>query len=142
MTDKNEHVQRLFFKAENDLRSAVALIRTDKPATDVICFHCQQAAEKILKAWLHWHEISSPRTHNLAELLEVCKRINPAFEQLDEVEVLTPYAVELRYAEDFYLPPMEETQEALKMTEKVQAFVRLRFEELGVNPIRDFLEES
>ncbi len=140
MNEKLEHIQRLFFKAENDLRSAVDLSHTDKPATDVICFHCQQAVEKFLKAWLHWHEIDSPRTHNLAELVEVCKRTEATFEKLDDVNVLTPYAVELRYAEDFYLPPVEEMQRAIELAEYVKMFVRSKFEEHGVNPIRDFQE--
>ena len=78
MTEKLEHVQRLVFKARNDLRSAQDLMQTPSPATDVVCFHCQQAVEKMPKAWLHWHEISVPRTHNLAEIVELCKRIDPA----------------------------------------------------------------
>ena len=45
MIEELKHVQTLVFKARNDLRSAQDLMRTESPATDVVCFHCQQAAE-------------------------------------------------------------------------------------------------
>ncbi|MEW6107540.1 MAG: HEPN domain-containing protein, partial [Bacillota bacterium] len=35
---------------------------------DTACFHCQQAAEKHLKAFLAYHERPIPHTHDLEEL--------------------------------------------------------------------------
>ena len=39
-------------KAEDDYRAAQLLALSSKPLHDQICFHCQQAAEKYLKALL------------------------------------------------------------------------------------------
>ncbi len=141
MIEKLEHIQRLVFKARNDLRSAQDLMQTASPATDVVCFHCQQAAEKMLKAWLHWHEITVPRTHNLAEIVELCERTDPAFSQLQGVEILTPYAVEVRYVDDFYFPPLGEALGAVELAEQAERFVLSRFEELGIDPIKNFLDD-
>ena len=40
-------------KAEADLRSARRLFALKPTDHDVVCFHCQQAAEKFLKGLLH-----------------------------------------------------------------------------------------
>jgi HEPN domain-containing protein len=46
-------------KAEADYAGAVALNRRRKqPLPDLVCFHCQQAAEKFIKAFLQ--EAGSP----------------------------------------------------------------------------------
>ena len=138
MIDKLEFTQRLLFRAQNDLRSAEDLLKTERPATDVICFHCQQAAEKMLKAWVQWHDIQAPRTHNLTEILELCRRIDPAFGQLESIDVLTPYAVEVRYADDFYQPTLREAKIAAADAKRVERFVITKFQGLGVEAIKDF----
>lgn len=72
---------------------------------------------------MHLHEIIAPRTHNLSEILEICMRIDPAFAQLNDVEVMTPYAVEIRYSDDFYIPPMDEAKKALELAEQTEKFL-------------------
>ncbi|GEM_PF-3716381 len=44
---------------------------------EIICFHCQQAAEKALKAYLVFLEIRVPKTHDLDYLLELCETSEP-----------------------------------------------------------------
>ena len=39
-------------KADNDLLDADNNLKSEKIPYDTVCFHCQQAAEKILKAYL------------------------------------------------------------------------------------------
>lgn len=70
----------------------------------VICFHCQQAVEKFLKAWLAHNGINIPRTHNLSELLKIAGRVSPNIGAIEHVDVLTPYAVEIRSRRTFTLP--------------------------------------
>ena len=69
-------------KAESDLKTAKDEISTDNPATDSVCFHAQQCVEKYLKAYLIFHQRHFRKTHNIAELVELCKEINPQFDQL------------------------------------------------------------
>ena len=47
-----EQIQEWVNVAENDLKSAYKLLFENDPVRDTACFHCQQAAEKILKAYL------------------------------------------------------------------------------------------
>jgi HEPN domain-containing protein len=103
-------------KAESDLKTAKDEIQTENPATDTICFHSQQCIEKYLKFG---------KTHNIAELIELCKEIDEDFEKLYDIkaESLTPYAVEIRYPDEFYFPSLEEAKEAIKIAEEVKSFV-------------------
>lgn len=39
-------------KARNDLAAAERLLEGAQPLTDIVSYHCQQAAEKALKAYL------------------------------------------------------------------------------------------
>jgi len=42
-------------KAANDLRAAEHELTATPPLLDDIVFHCQQAAEKVIKGFLMWH---------------------------------------------------------------------------------------
>ena len=61
-------------KAEVDWLSASSLTETAssrrRPLHDSICFHCQQTAEKYLKALLQELGQFVPRTHDLEDLLD------------------------------------------------------------------------
>ena len=118
-------------KAENDLKIGRDEMSTEEPVTDMVCFHMQQCAEKYLKAFLIFHNREYPRTHRLGVLVTLCAKIDPAFESLvsEGVDRLTPYATTLRYSEDFYVPPLEETERAIALAEKVKEFVRARLRE-------------
>jgi HEPN domain-containing protein len=68
-------------------------------------FHCQQAAEKAVKALLVFHQIDFPHTHDLEELLELLpgSEVRPIDWTREASEFLTRFAVETRY------PPGEAT---------------------------------
>ncbi|MFW6156572.1 MAG: HEPN domain-containing protein [Armatimonadota bacterium] len=64
----------------------------------VICFHCQQCAEKYLKALLTLHDQVPPRTHDLGVLLSDALGEEPDLSGVsDELLVLDRYAVAFRY---------------------------------------------
>ena len=52
-----------------------------------------------------------------------CLKFDKTFEEINETVLLTEYAVELRYPDDFFMPPIEETKEAFNLALKVKAFV-------------------
>ena len=87
--------------AEKDLGVAKHLFETFRPMPiEIICFHCQQAGEKALKATILSKGISdeAPKTHDLAFLLaqlEGCLKIDERY--YDYAETLTPYGVAVRY---------------------------------------------
>ena len=92
-------------KADGDLRSAQALLDLDPPELDAATYHCQQAAEKYLKAALVATGAQPPRTHDLGVLLDLATE---PFSQLGDLreacEYLTPFAVQTRYP--LFAPPI------------------------------------
>jgi len=56
-------------KAEVDTTGASQLARAKPALNDLVCFHCQQAAEKYLKALMLELGLVPPRTHDLPKLL-------------------------------------------------------------------------
>jgi len=54
-------------KAFQDLQSANWLLLSPDALYIAVCFHCQQAAEKSLKAFLTWHDESFEKTRQEAK---------------------------------------------------------------------------
>lgn len=71
-------------KAENDLLNIENNLSAGRIPWDTVCFHAQQAAEKILKAFLVRHGQIPPRTHDLVALLARCVQFEPDLESLVE----------------------------------------------------------
>lgn len=91
-------VQAWFRKAREDRQVADALLREHPRWGATICFHAQQSAEKMLKAYLQWQDRMPPRTHDLLLLRSWCEEYAPAFAGLVEAcALLTQYSVEARY---------------------------------------------
>ncbi len=85
-------------KATADLDAAEQLRSQGGRFREIIAFHCQQAAEKYLKALLVRHQIEFPKTHDIAKLLDRLATVNLSVaESLRDADVLTPFGVEVRY---------------------------------------------
>ena len=126
-------VRKWIEKAEHDMEIAVKDSNTANPVTDMVCFHMQQCAEKYLKAFLVFHGVEYPRTHRLAALVNLCSKIDPDFASLIDLGVdrLSAYATGLRYAEDFYMPTLEEMREAIDIAQKTRVFVLGKLKDKG-----------
>ncbi|MEO0156667.1 MAG: HEPN domain-containing protein, partial [candidate division WOR-3 bacterium] len=118
-------VRNWIAKAESDLKIGKDEIKTEKPATDAVCFHMQQCVEKYLKAYIIYCGREFRKTHDIAELIELCAEIDLEFKELQKTGAieLTDYAVEIRYGEEFYFPTLDEAKEAVEICEKVKEFV-------------------
>ncbi|MGQ9638813.1 MAG: HEPN domain-containing protein [Thermodesulfobacteriota bacterium] len=125
MEELKELVKNWIRKAENDLKTAKDEIKTENPATDTVCFHAQQCAEKYLKAYLVFHQKHFKKIHNIAKLVELCKEIDENFDKIFGFGAsnLTVYAVEIRYSDEIYFPSKEEAEKAIEIAEKVKEFV-------------------
>ena len=90
---------------------------------EVICFLCQQSAEKYLKGFIFLHDIEPPKIHNLIELLDICKKINSDFfVLLPQLNVLTDYAVLPRYPNQLEIT-IDDMKIALGYSKTVKEFV-------------------
>ncbi len=86
-------------KAEHDFLAATDLARRTKlPLHDMVCFHCQQAAEKYLKARLEEASIHFPKTHDLESILHLLTPVEPLWSALlPATKRLKPFGVLIRY---------------------------------------------
>src|SRR5690348_5916454 len=116
-------LRRWLAKARNDQRAAEALAEQRPPITDVAAFHCQQAVEKLLKAYLYSRGVDFERTHDLRALALLCADHDSTFDSiLNEVAALTPFAVRFRYPGPAD-PSEQQVHEALLVVARVLRFV-------------------
>jgi len=113
MDEQSEHAKRWIEKAGNDLLNADNNLAASNVPYDTVCFHCQQAAEKLLKAFLVARGCEYPLTHNLFVILEKVLEFDPASESMREaLATLNPYSVEVRYPGDAWMPSRNDAIEA------------------------------
>ena len=95
-------------KSRKDLWRAESVLTLDPPDTEDCLFHCQQAVEKSLKAFLVWRDKSFRRTHDLVELTRQCVDLEPTLgDVMSGLGPLTRFAWELRYPGESALPTVE-----------------------------------
>lgn len=126
MRDELRIARQWVAKARNDLLDADNNLASAHIPADTVCFHCQQAAEKLLKAVLAAQGVPPPRTHVLMMLADQLAATFRTIERLgDELAILTPYAVAARYPDDdFDMPTIEDAREARQCADKVLAWVQ------------------
>ena len=107
-----------------DLAAAETLISLPAPLTKSALFHCQQAAEKAMKAFLVWHERSFPKTHDLATVGRQCISIDASLETCVRRSYrLTQFAVLSRYPGEFDEPTPEEARGSLAVARSLLAAI-------------------
>jgi len=110
-------------KSRKDVWRAEATLTLDPPDTEDCLFHCQQAAEKSLKAFLVWRDQPFRRTHDLVELTRQCTDLEPALiSALHGIGPLTRSAWEFRYPGESEAASMDQARDWLaKVKELLQA---------------------
>lgn len=126
MPPEYEEVRRWVIKAEHDWSAAKKVLTPDCQEPEIVAFHCQQAVEKLLKAFLASRGITFARIHDLRRLLDQCAATDATFETIrDSIEPLTLYAVAFRYPgpDD---PTLDDARRALALVEHAWNFVTSR----------------
>lgn len=120
----NESVEWLEF-AKTDLGVSKHLNEQYYPKPlEIICYHCQQAAEKAIKAVIVAYGAPGglPKKHNLSFLLEQMKNVVDIPEvYYDYSDALTPYGIMIRYPSELYITDKNVT-EAIKYAEELVAW--------------------
>ncbi len=114
MDKKKLIVDEWIKKAEHDLGMAKLAIEHQPDFRDSICFHCQQAAEKYLKAYLVYLDIIFKKTHSLDYLLDLISEQELVSDDFySTAEILEGYGVEVRYP-GYSEPTEKDVEEAYK----------------------------
>jgi HEPN domain-containing protein len=117
--------------AEQDYDSAMKLSGFYPAPLEVICYLCQQAVEKVLKAYVIAKENKLTKTHDLKMLIEKCVQYSPDFDRFVAIcSSLLLYSTLTRY------PPVldlveHDMRQALKNAGKILEFTKLKLSELG-----------
>lgn len=109
--------------AENDLKSAKFLLQMKPQPLEIICYHCQQSAEKYLKGYIAFKGGELIKTHDLTLLNKVCIEYDGDFQVImDDTIELIDYGVHVRYP--FHLELEEDdARKAIESAEKIQSFI-------------------
>lgn len=112
-------------KAEEDWEAARELAARKPPLRDQACFHCQQAAEKYLKALLQENSVAIPKIHDLENVLDLLLPHDATLKPLRRIlQSLSNYAVDYRYPD--VRATTRQMNTALRHTERVRGEARSR----------------
>ncbi len=116
-------------KADRDIASAERLLEGNPPLRDTAVYHCQQAAEKALKAYLASHNRPQRKIHDLTVLVSECRQSDPSFADItDAAETLTPYGTAFRYPGTLDEPEHNDALQALELAQRVIEHIRGRLQ--------------
>jgi HEPN domain-containing protein len=119
-----EYCSEWFNFAARDLSSAKFLLGHRPLPLEIICFLCQQTAEKCLKGLLVINKIRPPKIHDLLELCQICETFSPTIKEiLVRCSTLNRYSVQPRYPHELPLAE-DDAKEALKFAEFIFVFTK------------------
>jgi HEPN domain-containing protein len=130
MNDETKvYIKQWLLKANEDLLVVNKLTEFEMIATSSVCFHCQQAVEKLLKAFLIRNGVEIKKTHNIEYLLAECSDFDSDFSEIDPKN-LSDFGVDVRYPGDMYFPSDAETMEHKEIAESVKELVENKLSDL------------
>jgi HEPN domain-containing protein len=95
---QREQARLLLKKALQDEALLNEILSSPSVSDEIFGFHCQQAAEKLLKAALSLHGVEFVRTHNLRFLMDLLTDAgHPLPADFADLDTLTPYGTLFRY---------------------------------------------
>jgi len=115
--------------ADMDFATARHMFETYRPILiEVVCFHSQQTAEKMLKCYLISQEVEAPKIHDTRKLCDMCIEVEPSFNDIyKEAAFLNKFSVLPRYPSELELIE-HDGETAVNYAEKVMNFVKGRVE--------------
>lgn len=120
-----EETQQWIASAERD-REAVQLLQSaSRRPYDIIAFHCQQCAEKYLKALYIQHDRKPPFVHDLLTLARGVEERYPGLARVvADCERLTPFGTVTRYPGSVMEPGLEHMPQVTAWMENIRSVVR------------------
>ncbi len=124
----NNLAQEWVQKAESDYVTVTELLSLYIDTTaDVICFHCQQCAEKYIKAYLLHNSTEISPVQTLLDLLLPCLHKDNSFLTISsEIKLLSSYSIETLYPGPS--TTLQEAERVARALEVVRALVRSKLD--------------
>jgi len=123
--DKVDLVKEWRRYADDDLRIAEHTANTTWPVPyHIVCYHCEQSAEKYLKGFLILHDETVPHNHDLDSLCELCKKYSPLFSEIEQnCSDVTLYGTQPRYPLEMRVEKSDMNR-ALYYTKGIRSFMQ------------------
>lgn len=122
----NQETKQWLDMANMDMGVAKYLMENYHPKPlEIICYHCQQAAEKAIKALVvsRGTQGGLPKLHDLSFLLNQVKNLVKIEEKYyDYADTLTPYGVAVRYPNELFIEERH-AKEAIQYAEEIMEWV-------------------
>jgi HEPN domain-containing protein len=121
----NEFYKDWIKKATEDFLTCKILLENEHFPASVVCFHCQQLAEKMIKAYLVKNNIEFSKTHDIVLLIDkYCIPEKQNFTEIrEECLLLTDYDILPRYPGDYFEASNSEALLAFEAAKKIQNFI-------------------
>ncbi|MCX6272953.1 MAG: HEPN domain-containing protein [Bacteroidetes bacterium] len=127
MNEQVNEIKQWVIKGDHDLGTAKITYLHIPDYLDTITFHCQQAVEKYLKAYLIFQSSTFRFSHDLVYLLDLITQNDSDFEEYyDMVSELQGYAVEIRYPNEIIYLSVEKVEKAMSIAKIVRELVVLK----------------
>ena len=111
-------------KAEHDSLNIENNLAAKEIPWDTVCFHAQQVAEKVLKAFLVSRGRDLAKTHDLVALLAQCVEYEANFRGLEaDCRKLTSYGVAARYPDDLFEPSERDGREMVAASQRIRTAI-------------------
>lgn len=121
--DNKAIAREWFLYADRDLETAKYLQGMHPTPLEIICYHCQQSAEKNLKGFIAFNGGEIQKTHDLVSLNKLCTVFKIQFQNiLDDCINLTDYGVQARYPFNIEINEKDMVH-ALKYAETIKLFI-------------------
>jgi HEPN domain-containing protein len=111
-------------KADHDLLNIQNNLAAQEIPWDTVCFHAQQAAEKVLKAFLVARGRDLSKTHDLVALLAKCVECDAGLADLEaDCRKLTSYGVAARYPDDLFEPDESDGRDVVAAAHRIRTTI-------------------
>ena len=117
------YIAEWFRFADMDLDTAEYLHGKLPQPLEIICYHCQQSAEKYLKGYLIYKGVfEPPKTHDLTNLNDMCQDFDKNFDEIGRAcDTLTRYGVQPRYPREIGVTASD-MKKALEYARQIRNF--------------------
>ena len=124
MREQNEDIEQWIIKGDHDLGTAKITYMHIPEYLDTVTFHCQQAVEKYLKAYLIFQSTMFRFSHDLVYLLDLITQKDCDFiTYYDKISELQGYAVEIRYPNETIFLSKDQVEKAITIAQKVRKII-------------------
>jgi HEPN domain-containing protein len=111
-------------RADEDLLAAEMIFK-EKGPIDTLCFLCQQATERYLKAFLVFKGIYFRKVHDLVELGKLGGQAEPKIlDFLKDFKTLQGYYIECRYPPGIPVYDWEDAEKCIKIAHEFEDFIK------------------